>query len=86
MPDRRLPISLEWRLIKSCSTSCGSESDNLALRGVALAQRLAGKGNHIITTPVEHHAVGYTTDQLEREFGFDVTYVPVDEYGKGQSG
>ena len=63
-------------------TSCGSESDNLALRGVALAQRLAGKGNHIITTPVEHHAVGYTTDQLEREFGFDVTYVPVDEYGK----
>ena len=63
-------------------TSCGSESDNLALRGVALAQRQAGKGNHIITTPIEHHAVGYTTEQLEHEFGFDVTYVPVDEYGK----
>lgn len=63
-------------------TSCGSESDNLALRGVALAQRQAGKGNHLITTAIEHHAVGYTVEQLERQFGFDATYVPVDEYGQ----
>jgi len=62
-------------------TSCGSESDNLALRGVSLAQRQAGKGHHIITSPIEHHAVGHTCEQLEKHFGFEVTYVPVDQYG-----
>jgi cysteine desulfurase len=60
-------------------TGCGTESDNLALRGVALAQR--GRGNHIITTPIEHHAVGNTCEQLAHEFGCRVTYVPVDGYG-----
>ncbi len=62
-------------------TSCGSESDNLAIRGVAFAQRHRGKGNHIITSPIEHHAVGHTVEQLEKYFGFEVTYVPVDKYG-----
>jgi cysteine desulfurase len=62
-------------------TSCGSESDNLALRGVSLAQREAGKGNHIITSPIEHHAIGHTCEQLEKHFGFEVTYVPVDQHG-----
>ncbi|MEW5717349.1 MAG: cysteine desulfurase family protein [Chloroflexota bacterium] len=60
-------------------TGCGSESDNLALRGVALALR--AKGNHIITTPIEHHAILNTAAQLEKEFGFDVTRVPVDRRG-----
>jgi len=63
-------------------TSCGSESDNMALRGVAWAQRQAGKGNHLITTPIEHHAVGHTVEQLVNYFGFEVTYLPVDEYGR----
>jgi cysteine desulfurase len=62
-------------------TSCGSESDNLALRGVSLAQREAGRGHHIITSPIEHHAIGHTCEHLEKHFGFEVTYVPVDEHG-----
>ena len=60
-------------------TGCGSESDNLALRGVAFALR--AKGNHIITTPIEHHAILNTAAQLEKEFGFEVTRVPVDRRG-----
>ena len=60
-------------------TGCGSESDNAAIRGVAWANR--HQGNHIITTPIEHHAVGHTCEQLKREFGCEVTYVPVDQYG-----
>jgi cysteine desulfurase len=60
-------------------TGCGSESDNLALRGAAFALR--ARGNHIITTPIEHHAVLNTAAQLEKEFGFAVTRVPVDRRG-----
>jgi cysteine desulfurase len=61
-------------------TSCGSESDNLALRGVAHEQRRRHQKNHIITSSVEHHAIGHTVDQLEHLFGFEATYLPVDEY------
>ena len=61
-------------------TSGGSESDNLAIRGCAFAQRKKGK-NHIITSPIEHHAVGHTIEQLVKEFGFESTVVPVDRYG-----
>jgi cysteine desulfurase len=61
-------------------TSCGTESDNLAIRGVAFAQQK--RGNHIITSPVEHHAVGHTCEQLQQRFGLEVTYVPVDKYGR----
>ena len=62
-------------------TACGTESDNLAIRGVAWAQKMAGKGNHLITTPIEHHAVSHTFDQLCEKFGFEQTVVPVDRYG-----
>lgn len=63
-------------------TSCGTESDNLAIRGVAFAQRGRGKGNHIITSAVEHHAVSHTVEQLAKRFGFEATFVPVDRYGR----
>lgn len=59
-------------------TSGGTESDNLALRGVAYAAR--GRGRRIVTTAIEHHAVLHTVERLERE-GFSVTLVPVDSEG-----
>ncbi len=60
-------------------TGCGSESDNLAIRGTAWASRQ--KGNHIITSPIEHHAISHTLQQMADAFGYEITYVPVDEHG-----
>lgn len=61
-------------------TSGGTESDNAAIRGAAFAQRERGRGDHIITTQIEHHAVLHTVEQLQRE-GFRVTFLPVDGDG-----
>lgn len=62
-------------------TSGGTESDNLALRGVAYGMKARGRGNHIITSAAEHHATLDVAEQLAEE-GFDMTFLPVDEYGR----
>ncbi len=59
-------------------TGCGTESDNWALK--ATAEAYAGKGNHIITTKIEHHAILHTCEWLEKH-GVEVTYLDVDENG-----
>lgn len=60
-------------------TAGGSESDNWAIKGIAFA--LKEKGNHIITTKIEHHAVLHTCEYLEKFHGFEVTYLDVKENG-----
>lgn len=59
-------------------TAGGSESDNWCLKGIA--DSYSGKGRHIITTAIEHHAILHACEYLESK-GFEITYLPVDEYG-----
>ena len=80
MDDARETIAsiLDCRVSEIVFTSGGTESDNTAIKGVAFGLRTLG--NHIITSNIEHHAVLHTCYQLE-QFGFDVTYLPVDGHG-----
>lgn len=62
-------------------TSCGSESDNLALRGASLAMRRTKNRKKILTSQAEHHAVSRTAEQMAEMLGFEIEWVKVDEYG-----
>ncbi len=62
-------------------TSGGTESDNLALRGAALAAREQRGATHLLISPVEHDAVAKTAEQLAAHFGFTLEFLPVDEFG-----
>ena len=59
-------------------TSGGTEADNLAIKGIALA---APRGRHVVTTTIEHEAVLESCDYLHRHHGFEITYLPVDRHG-----
>src|SRR5437764_1585274 len=60
-------------------TSGGTESNNAAIKGVALARRDAGR--HIVTTAIEHHAVLHPVEELAERFGFETTLAPTDQSG-----
>ena len=76
---RKVAAALNCKPQEVYFTSGGSESDNWALKGVAFDKRK--KGDHIITSAIEHHAVLHTCEWLEKQ-GFSVTYVPVDSDGR----
>ena len=63
-------------------TSCGSESDNLAVHGAALAARERTGANHVLVSPVEHPAVLRTAAALADHYGFEVERIPVDQFGR----
>ena len=63
-------------------TACGTESDNLAIRGAVFAQEHRSQKKHLLISPVEHHGVSHTAEQLAREFGCNLEYLPVDEFGR----
>jgi cysteine desulfurase len=74
----RVALLIDADLSEIVFTGCGTEADNLALRGVAYANE--AKGKHIITSSIEHHAIVNTCKYLEKK-GFRITYLPVDKYG-----
>ncbi len=76
----RVANALKCNLNEIYFTSGGTESDNLIIKGIAIANRR--RGNHIITTKIEHPAVLNTCDFLEKYMGFRVTYLNVDSQGR----
>src|SRR5918911_2814282 len=79
--DRTAQV-LNCRANEIIFTGCGSESDNLAIKGSALALSEQRGWRHIVTSRIEHHAVLHACDWLERHLGFEVTRVGVDGQGR----
>ena len=78
----RIAQLLNCRANEIVFTSCGSESDNLALLGGALAQAELHGRKHVVTSRIEHHAVLHACQWLEQHLGFSVTYLEVDSQGR----
>jgi cysteine desulfurase len=78
----RIAQLLNCRANEIVFTSCGSESDNLALLGGALAQAELHGRKHVVTSRIEHHAVLHACQWLEQHLGFSVTYLEVDSFGR----
>ena len=78
----RIAQVLNCRANEIIFTGCGSESDNLAIKGSAIALKEQRGWNHVVTSRVEHHAVLHACQWLEQHFGFKVSYVGVDEVGR----
>src|SRR2546423_13729444 len=79
----RIAQVLNCRANEIIFTGCGSESDNLAIKGSALALKEQRGWNHIVTSRVEHHAVLHACEWLEQHPRFEVTYVGVGALGPG---
>lgn len=77
---QRVANSLKCNPSEIYFTSGGTESDNLIIKGIAIANRR--RGNHIITTKIEHPAVLNTCEFLEKQMGFRITYLNVDNQGR----
>ena len=82
----RIAQVLNCRANEIVFTGCGSESDNLAIKGVALAQSEQRGWRHLVTSRVEHHAVLHACEWLSQHLGFEVTYLEVDELGRIEPG
>lgn len=82
LDESRYRLATRWRCKPSevVFTGGGTEANNLAVLGTA--RRLKSKGRHLITSPVEHHAVLHAFQFLARHEGFELTYLPVDEFGR----
>jgi cysteine desulfurase len=78
----RIAQVLNSRANEIVFTGCGSESDNLAIKGVAMAQSEQRGWRHVVTSRVEHHAVLHACEWLSAHLGFEVTYLDVDEFGR----
>jgi cysteine desulfurase len=78
----RIAQVLNCRANEVVFTSCGSESDNLAIIGGALAQAEQRGWRHIVTSRIEHHAVLHACEWLEQHLGFEVTYLEVEQSGR----
>jgi cysteine desulfurase len=78
----RIAQVLNCRANEIIFTGCGSESDNLAIKGSAIALKEQRGWNHVVTSRIEHHAVLHACQWLEQHLGFEVTYIGVDQTGR----